>query len=183
MPNWTSNQMNVYGDNKTLQEFKEKARVQSDDDPDRKIDFCFEPFLPMPKELNGIVTGGTTINGKSISQWREVNNLTVPLEEKELEELKEKYGATNWYDRNCNVLGTKWDVSGTLITEEEDQLGYTFDSAWAPPLQGIQALSQMYPDLEFELEYEQEEGGGGRVTMKNGDITNEQSWNSSEDEG
>jgi hypothetical protein len=42
---------------------------------------------------------------------------------------------------------------------DDEFLEYTFQSAWAPPLPVIEAMSKRFPSLNFALEYF--EGGGG----------------------
>ena len=76
----------------------------------------------------------------------------------------------SWYNWNNRNWGTKWDVAvrdgdeypETHLTEETDTvLDYRFNTAWAPPIPAIEKLSQQYPEVEFELEYEEETGWGG----------------------
>ena len=58
--------------------------------------------------------------------------------------------------------GTKWglyDVEATCADFEYDRIGYTFRTAWSPPIPVIQAMSKQYPSLTFALDYF--EGGMG----------------------
>lgn len=60
-----------------------------------------------------------------------------------------KYGAKDWYDWRVGNWGTKWepeiiDIDGHCIV---------FDSAWAPPIAAIVAMSKQFPDIAFELTY------------------------------
>ena len=79
---------------------------------DEKGNACIEPdshmlnrFHPMPTELK---------------------NTTSPCENNEV--LKEKYGATNWYDWHCNNWGTKWDVNIDIQEESDNAIYMNFDS-------------------------------------------------------
>jgi hypothetical protein len=152
-----------------LKRFRERAKT-------RECAFSFEPFLPLPKELAEMHVGGITIDGKQFDSWRTGVDKDVGVTEKEKTELRKKYGVTNWYDRNCKVLGTKWDVRGHLDSESEKALCYGFESAWAPPVSGIRAVSRQYPELAFQLEFEQEEGGGGELEIRSGRIVSEREW-------
>ncbi len=53
--------------------------------------------------------------------------------------------------------GTKWDVGGgwnhAYVQEHEDKVTIGFDTAWAPPLPVIKAMSVLYPELKFHLVY------------------------------
>jgi hypothetical protein len=95
------------------------------------------------------------------------------------------FESNHWYDWNVRNWGTKWDIAvhdkeeypETEITmEAEDTLGYRFNTAWSPPLEAINNLSQQYPDVEFELSFEEETGWGGEVTFYNGDVTETESY-------
>ena len=58
-----------------------------------------------------------------------------------------------WYYWRIQFWGCKWDVKTPGWAEEEDKIIAQFDSAWAPPEPGIQAISALYPHAEFSLEY------------------------------
>ena len=95
-------------------------------------------FHPMPKELEG-TTSPSPSDDVLIAQ----------------------YGASNWYDWNCNSWGTKWDVdvqdNGYDSSEDEEYINLSFESAWSPPTAWLIKVAKDYPDLHFTLEYE--EGG------------------------
>lgn len=77
----------------------------------------------------------------------------------------------NWYNFNNREWGTKWDVSNdaTLEDEAKDYLIYRFDTAWAPPVGALNALSLQYPNLEISNEWEEEQGFGSTMIHKNGE--------------
>jgi hypothetical protein len=65
-----------------------------------------------------------------------------------------------WYDWRLENWGTKWDLSEEEQREVADQLiseiadfQATFMTAWSPPLQAIAALSEMFPNDQFTLDY------------------------------
>jgi|694.fasta_scaffold74135_7 hypothetical protein len=91
----------------------------------------------------------------------------------------------SWYDFNNREWGTKWDVAvendekypdTELAEESKDFLLYKFNTAWAPPISAIEKLSQQYPELEIELEYEEEQGWGGTTVFANGEGTEVESY-------
>lgn len=85
--------------------------------------------------------------------------------------------SNHWYDWNITNWGTKWDVAkrdendwrSTEIVERVDgNVIYRFDTAWSPPLEVISILSFQFPELVFDLEYEEETGWGGSALFQNG---------------
>ena len=95
------------------------------------------------------------------------------------------FSGNNWYDWNVRNWGTKWDVAvsndekypETEITiDSEDTLGYRFNTAWGPPTEAIVKLSTQYPDLDFELSYEEETGWGGLMQFEAGNINEIESY-------
>ena len=70
---------------------------------------------------------------------------------------------------HCKDWGTKWDVDlGDAYCDDEECV-YSFHTAWSPPISWVVRASQMYPRLEFSLEYE--ESGcdlRGSTTIQNG---------------
>ena len=70
----------------------------------------------------------------------------------------------DWYNQRCHEWGTKWDVNtgDTYFFDNSDDdndryISYTFDTAWAPPCPWLEKTGKMYPQLSFELTFE--EGG------------------------
>ena len=93
-----------------------------------------------------------------------------PLSGMESEKLIAKYKTNNWYDWAIMNWGTKWgSYSSELYAEGKSFLKYVFSSAWSPPIAALEQISADYPNLVFELQY-QEEGNGffGKGTFQNG---------------
>jgi len=85
------------------------------------------------------------------------------LSEKDMQEGRQaldnirKYGYKDWYKWNISNWGTKWDACGenASIDDMGDSIEIQFDTAWAPPIQWIEKVELLFPDLEFELHYEE----------------------------
>ena len=84
----------------------------------------------------------------------------------------------DWYHWNCRNWGTKWDVGvangneypNTIKTVNDDgSILYQFETAWSPVGEVLMKLSEQYPTLEFDYEYEEEQGWGGSCTFKAGE--------------
>lgn len=107
-------------------------------------------------------------------------------------EQKEKVGLDNftqdfhnalanddsWYWWNNRNWGTKWDIavedgvqySNTELEITNDgSLMYRFETAWSPVPEIFNVLSVKYPELEFDYEYEEEQGWGGKAVWLGGE--------------
>jgi hypothetical protein len=51
------------------------------------------------------------------------------------------------YDRAVDAWGTKWDARETTLLKTETTLTYLFETAWAPPLPVVRAISTKWPGL------------------------------------
>ena len=99
---------------------------------------------------------------------------SVPLQEQLM------FAGNNWYDWNVRNWGTKWDVAigdkdeypDTEMTCDDTKfISYQFNTAWSPPLAGIEKLIEQYPSLNFTLSYEEETGWGGEISWEEGVLT------------
>jgi len=91
----------------------------------------------------------------------------------------------DWYHWNCRNWGTKWDVavsndneySNTIKTVNDDgSILYQFETAWSPVGEVLIKLSEQYPTLEFDYEYEEEQGWGGKCTFLDGEEIFSAEW-------
>lgn len=78
------------------------------------------------------------------------------------------YGHADWYDWRIANWGTKWNASNTHV--DWDGHAISFDTAWSAPEPIIYALSEAFPDVEFEWMYADEDCGynTGIAIYKNG---------------
>lgn len=51
-----------------------------------------------------------------------------------------------WYDTNIEWFGTKWDISYSedLFTFSKDEINFSCETAWSPPIPFLQNLCEMY---------------------------------------
>ena len=60
-------------------------------------------------------------------------------------------------DSQVDAWGTKWDLSESEAKEAAETLldcDYAdFDTAWSPPINAIEALSKMFPEVDLTLAY------------------------------
>ena len=124
MPNWCNN-------NLTLQH-EDPAMIKRAADALERGEFL-EEFIPVPKQLK-IVAG-------CVGDPDEQAKLTAQTV-KNVEEL----GYGNWYDYCVGEWGTKWDVGqdgATDVHPDGKMLHTYFDSAWSPPIQAYEKLTEL----------------------------------------
>ena len=93
---------------------------------------------------------------------------TIELGRKYLRNIAE-YGHPTWYGWSRMNWGTKWNCYDV----EGDGLGnYSFNTAWCFAYPVIERLSQMFPELEIEFAYADEDCGcnTGCGTFRNGEL-------------
>ena len=132
MPNWCKNNLKIHSNGQKILDVLELLK-------DDKGQMTFSKFMPTPKELED-----------TTSPVRD----TVPQGDRN--ELKEKYGADNWYDWHIQNWGTKWDASDSEFYKDGDDWIISFQTPWGPPMEFIKAFSKKFKDLTFELQYADE---------------------------
>ena len=175
MPNWCSNNMEIIFPTK-----KEKKRFIKESTREEKLEFdttwhkkgqilkgfSFDALIPMPKQLEGIHHGMTTINGKEYSHWREVTGddgevKEIPITNLMLEQIRRRHGYTFSNYWKINNWGTKWDVFyDDVVLSDHGDIGIqvSFETAWSPP-EGI--FNYIYENFECDIEVEFDEPGVG----------------------
>ena len=176
MPNWCQNRVHIQGTPERIQELREFVSAEnelkttawfdlSQLEKDLNFQNDYEKFVdarhnaqPHPFSLNSIVPQPANIFRGNLGQ-----------KEREQCELE---GRPNWYDWNNNNWGTKWDVNAEFTEISDDEIEYSFDSAWAPPVPVIRALAARFPDLSITHTFI-ECGGGfcGRHCYEDGFLT------------
>jgi nitrogen fixation protein len=165
MPNWVENKLTVRGEKNLLSLFE--ARVGQT--------YTFEKVKTYDHNLKDYVNKDITIS-EPLSFW----NIIQPPKNK-----WELYHASangtedktwNWYSWNNANWGTKWDASNVEVESKPTEVVYSFSTPWAPPVPVLVAASIQYPDLYLELRYVEEQGWGGNIILKNGQVLNEKSW-------
>lgn len=156
MPNWCSNVLNMCGPIVSVDKFMEditKGPKESDGTTsgmgnDYEI---FNNLFPCPENLKEVASRFGTIDDDD------------PDKKQKQENLKE-HGAVDWYEW-CNTnWGTKWGdcqthfVQESLVQEDSDEdnlkkVMLRFDTAWSPPIEGMDVVAAKYPDIMFDLRY------------------------------
>lgn len=87
----------------------------------------------------------------------------------------------DWYHWNAREWGCKWDAKEVDVQEDfihdgKLSIGYKFDTPWSPPLPAIEKLALQYPDLIINIEFEEEQGWGGDLTLQGENVLHDESW-------
>ncbi len=125
MPNWCNNSVTL--------RHKDPEMIQRAYDALLKGGLLNE-FIPCPKELTETVSGHC---GEGYAQ--DLNQAKMALNVK-------YFGHKDWYDWQVANWGTKWDVGGddgVVDRINDNELGASFDSAWAPPVNAYEKLCAM----------------------------------------
>ena len=89
----------------------------------------------------------------------------------------QQYGFPTWYEWSINNWGTKWNAYDCIELEDasEEMNELCFNTAWSAPHPILSKLAQMYPDVEIEHEWADEDFGHnlGRVKYKGDTILEE----------
>jgi hypothetical protein len=179
MPNHVTNKLRIIG---TQEEVSAVLDQIKGDDENIFIDF--NKIEPMPKELEGTQSPPRIISQEEYDeQQRRIENDELSENERKFgfsrgitqemsDNFIETFGANNWYDWRNTFWGTKWNAYDQSM---DDDNVISFDTAWSTPFDVIQELSFMFPNIEFEVKYADEDFGYnvGKYTIKNGAILSE----------
>lgn len=162
MPNWTYNMLTVKaGTPEEIDDFVSYARTftieprsaftMDTSGPSYETEVLdFDRFVPIPEMLKRTphLPPETDPNHAAIRAMIEGN--------------RRQHGAGTAYEWHCDKWGTKWGACHTEMQEPwTDSAGnrlveYTFDTAWAPPVPVIEAMSKMFPKLHITLSCHEE---------------------------
>lgn len=150
MPNYCSNEVTFSFNDHEPELFKRLVDIFASDEP-------FQQILPMPEILRRSASGGRNfeVGGEQVyvTSWYQEpaegteGSVERPWTPEELAQLKE-IGSDSWYDWRVTHWGTKWDIDPQPVDEcnEFDELRFSFDTAWSPPVGIYAALAQMIAD-------------------------------------
>ncbi len=150
MPNWFYFSLEVEGKEKDVQEFVQNVKGSKEFDTEDSA-FDFNHFIPQPDNI-----------------------FKDNLGEKERKECEEN-GVPNWYDWNVHNWGTKWNANVDFQNGEGTNY-HTFhiSTAWAFPTSVIKKMIEMYPNLDFEIQGEEESSEYGVYIVSSEDVWEEE---------
>jgi hypothetical protein len=164
MPNWVQNDIVIRGNKKDLLHLQQRVSA---------------PVVFYRKHKTYEDTGMYLMNvQESVFYFM---NVISPLEDGFEPE------GFNWSNWRINTWGTKWDaIDPSFNTKDcgttEGQIYYFFNTAWSEPEEVLRELSRLYPNLEIENHWDEEQGFGECVIYSQGIRTIIDSWDIHESE-
>lgn len=190
MPNLIYNVMIVTGPPKDLRTFYESFKGHH-----AYYWVSEKAFRPYPMEPNKYLMDGPALKGETYIQYNlrmenellkqpkiHCMNALYPVPEKVRKNGYSSVDLLNLGNRTVisssaidgrqwqnTYWGTKWDLVDVVVHEESDSKGiYEFTSAWNYPRQWIIYASKKFPNLRFDLCYDEEAGFIGVDMYQNG---------------
>lgn len=175
MPNHITNRITIIGTPEQVAQVRQAIRGEEED---RLIDF--NKIAPIPVELQGTVSPMRIISQEEYDKQEEriaKDELTEAeknwglsrgLTQELANEYKKKFGHCDWYGWQTSNWGTKRNA---YDQHENDVNCIEFDTAWNTPKAIMHKLSEMFPEVVFEVEYADEDFGYnvGRYNLLNGE--------------
>lgn len=179
MPNWSFNSLSISGDKDDIA----KVKAQLNQPYERQFqDYSGDfknPTIKTVKFDNPVFAFWNIVRPTDMETYLGQPDHTLPIEE------QMKFKTNDWYSWNVRNWGTKWDVGASnddeypetdLHIDEPNHLVYSFNTAWSPPVPAVEKISQQYPNLTFDLEYQEETGWGGEIVFKAGEVVTESEY-------
>lgn len=152
MPNWCSNQLTITGPIEELRRFDQNCKGfdRFDQDKNKKLKFSFHALLPTPQDI-----------------------IQAHLDDSSNQK---------WYNWSLQHWGTKWDVSDIDydFDQEIPKITVLFATAWGPPTNLFSNIKTQYPNLYFELKYEEGGMGFAGIFTAHGDDETDDCYDSSD---
>lgn len=183
MPNHIQNKLVITGDADIIRRLIDTISTPNEDEGStRYIDF--EKIIPMPECLKHTEASSVSNMALAVYLFKSdrmglMNRLCSvntdrlyaivdgPREEyfkyfnygEEIYRRYEKCGAVSWYDWSVNNWGTKWNAYSTSTGDMDDENKYTlyFQTAWSHPYPVLEKLVSMFPELEFDYKFADED--------------------------
>jgi len=179
MPNHVTNRLTIIGTEEQVKQVREAIKGEGEDQF-----INFNKIAPIPKELVGTISPMRIISKEEYDeqerkireddltdmerQWGLSRGLTQEL----ADEYIAKFGHADWYGWQNENWGTKWNA---YSQHELDENCIEFDTAWSTPYELMVKLSKLFPEVEFQVEYADEDFGYnvGTYTLLDGDSIDE----------
>ena len=179
MPNWSYNSLSISGNPEEVAQVKFQVSQPFTRDYLDFNDDVKNPTVRTVQYDNPVFAFWNIIRPTDMETYLGQPDLSLPIEE------QMKFKTNDWYSWNNRHWGTKWDVAVSnedtypeteIQIDTPDHLVYSFNTAWSPPVPAVEKLSEQYPNLTFDLEYQEETGWGGEIVFKAGEVVTESDY-------
>lgn len=195
MPNWCNNTLHVDGPEEDVKAFALKAKGVTANYNDTHTSSEWEVFDEIRKKA--LFSAPPDSDGyEQVFCFHSLHPVPVdfrrfPYDDGSARKVGEAIGeprTCGGYGWQSAHWGTKWDACEASVEyQEPTAIGYSFDTAWGPPIEFLSKVSKDFPTLTFSLQYE--EGGmgfAGEAEWSDGECTSDESydieWNEEEEE-
>ena len=117
MPNWTQNEVQIFGDQQKMELFKKSVESKT-------LKFDFDLIVPKPKVLKRVESVIIEKNGSG--------NLSG--------DDSKTFPNKCWYEWCIHNWGTKWNACRVELSEFPEYMEYKFETAWDAPRPVFAAL-------------------------------------------
>lgn len=169
MPNWVANRISITGSDAELDRFVEQAGREP------------ATFTAHAKFYD---------SGEEKGEWRDpisfANFICPPQEALDSGEYWATHGFSkgeesgntpnNWYNFNIREWDTKWDACHPEVERTDEGVAVAFETAWSPPEPIFRAMAEQFPELEFDIWWEEEQGFGAELLGTGGELTLVKEW-------
>jgi hypothetical protein len=172
MPNWVFNTVTVSGDKHALNSFVERAGKSYTMKTQKLTSDGFEwteQEVNEPLSFWNFVRPEDSILDEYFGNEREGLSLEERL----------KHNTNHWYDWNIRNWGCKWDASDAYVqdlSDDDTSCHLEFNTPWGPPIEAFRAMAGLYPELNFEFHYAEEQGWGGIIEGRQGGLFVMKEW-------
>jgi hypothetical protein len=180
MANYVSSSISVWGTQKAIEAFVEKAKQPRpftwNGEPatsEELVDLSFWNFVSPPEEdYDYYFDRVKEEKPKGYETWSDEKQLAFRMS------FSGKDGYA-WNIRNWGVGHDLWELddSGVDITSEHQAHAYyAFQTKWAIPDKVFEAMTEQHPELTFEFESQEETGWGATFSGDKGEFVETDSW-------
>jgi len=129
--------MEVHGSEQELKEFCKKVKSKNNE-------LDFKKIIPYDRKQRR----------ECKREWLQKRN------DKELSDFYVNDFESYWYNQYgynwCSKFwGTKWGANSVSVNQNNGYVVLSFDTAWSPPTKIFQRLIEMFPNLTFQIYYEE----------------------------
>ncbi len=181
MPNHVINKVTISGKKSEIAKCKNQIITTTENGV---LDFSFQSIIPRPKSLD--IESSSSVDDAMefiLSRGQKNKEYFGKLDKDELERILNLgrtalknialYGFKDWHKWSIRNWGTKWDCYEVSVDVFPDTISMEFQTAWNSPQPVFKKLAELFPSLEIEVLYADEDLGSncGSYTYLDGDLT------------
>jgi hypothetical protein len=183
MPNWCENELTITGNPAQIAKLIEFVKGNHWGVTGNTTDFDFQKVIPYPKKFMDIDEKANKFEVLKEELQKKFKDKPAKLKgaldtlaityglDPERPWIKDGYNSGG-YEWCISNWGTKWNAAEVTMENLEDEVIYSFDTAWSPPVPIISKLAQKFKKCRFTLEYwERGAAYQGTLICEDGEVT------------